>query len=439
MNYQFLDDEEKVSLSSDALLDRIINLKLKIKDKVSDKLVDEFVIRSDYEIVDTSNNLYGIKSNNVIIRKCTYKPSIKLQYKMLTANTGAEIDLFVSNFFIFTSDGKHLRNFDAKKYAIDSVEIAVGYFSQFCLPFGRMPTVEEYFNIDAVNGADKILIREITLVTTDKLPPDYTLHIHGIVGNVLSSPVGESRINNYEQASLKPTASSSSDLSKILYEQITKRYRKPDHISFRTMQRLSSALEQDSMTDLEAKENGVQVYLSKGAESIKIDKKLDSEGKPYDSIVYFESGFTLGQTIARIISSMGVKLEYRITNQGDILVFLTEEANDIDELHEYFNKDLYSKTTFTRMYKNRLPAVYNINIDVLATIVCPFFTFIEPFEMLEFSSRYSLSTITSYMANYDPTISQFLALKVSISFATVENVNEVTIVARAVKSNEEKM
>ena len=67
---------------------------------------------------------------------------------------------------------------------------------------------------------------------------------------------------------------------------------------------------------------------------------------------------------------------------------------------------MYDKTVLRnkKLYDNKLPAVYNINIDSVATIVCPFFTFIEPFQYIEFESRYALTSLVSYFASYSPTI-----------------------------------
>ena len=81
------------------------------------------------------------------------------------------------------------------------------------------------------------------------------------------------------------------------------------------------------------------------------------------------------------------------------------------------------------LYNNALPAVYNINVDAVATIVCPFFTFIEPFQYVEFASRYALTSVVSYYASYKPTINRFLVINATISFATEEAINEVQMTA----------
>jgi hypothetical protein len=76
-----------------------------------------------------------------------------------------------------------------------------------------------------------------------------------------------------------------------------------------------------------------------------------------------------------------------------------------------------------------LPCVYNINIDAMATIVCPFFTWLNPFQYFYFKTRYALSNTVSFYANYNPSVYKFFAINCLISFATVEDINEMQIMA----------
>ena len=104
---------------------------------------------------------------------------------------------------------------------------------------------------------------------------------------------------------------------------------------------------------------------------------------------------------------------------------------------EYDKQGLYKHTVLANklLYDGKLPAVYNINVDAVATIVCPFFTFIEPFQYVEFASRYALTSNVAYFASYAPTISRFLVISATISFATQEEVNEVQITAVSAKES----
>ena len=78
--------------------------------------------------------------------------------------------------------------------------------------------------------------------------------------------------------------------------------------------------------------------------------------------------------------------------------------------------------------------VYNITNDALCTIVCPFFSFINPFEKLYFKSRYALGGLVSYYANFtNANKNEFYALWQNVSFATVDDINECTIVCTGQK------
>ena len=86
---------------------------------------------------------------------------------------------------------------------------------------------------------------------------------------------------------------------------------------------------------------------------------------------------------------------------GDYVVFLQEELNDIEAMLEgtTFEKQ-YENTALHKSWNNNIPAVYNITNDALCTIVCPFFSFINPFEKLYFKSRYALGGLVSYYAKF---------------------------------------
>lgn len=449
MSLRLLEDNEKVKLTADDLFDRIINLKIKLgkpaEGNEQAECLDEYVIRSDYEIVYSDvniNNVFDSKLNSrkYVIRKCTNKPSIKVQCNMVTANTGTSIDIYISNFFIFTADGQCLRSINSAKYPIVGVDIAMGYWGQFAntVDPNSDKALDQFFDIKAINGADMISLSSGNIyVTTDKLPPDSVLHIHGFVADIASSPVAVSEVTDYEKAVKNPSVTSDMKLSEILYNQITRRYVRGNRINKRTKSEDAETnpevdKETGLMSDSYAQEYGVQVFLSKGAQEIKIEADKDSEGKDVKKTIYFESGLTIGQTIARLQSSVDTSFEYRFTNKGNILVYTVKESGEIQSLSKDF-EELYKDSALTSVFDNALPAVYNINIDAVSTIVCPFFTFIEPFQKLKFASRYALTSLVDYYANYDATLAIFIAIRASLSFATVEDINEVQIKAVSVK------
>ena len=350
----FLSDEEKLNLDSKALYDRIINLKLNCFNEETLER-ESFVIRSDYELIYPDKNIpldgtiEPSMTNKCIIRRCAMKPSIKVQCKMVSGNVGTSIDVFVSNFFLLTKDGNHLRSFNSSKYRMESVEIAMGYWGQFRVgkesDYGA-PKYDDYFNIKAEKGADKITIVSPIVVTTEKLPPDSVMHIKGYVAHILSSPVAISNITTPEQALDNPVASSDEGLEEIFYRGITRRYlnehkftdenradtrRKMIKVSDSTEALYNVRVELDTANNTnylskeDADEYGVKVYLSKRVQEIELPKAVDGEGKEVTKNIFFEQGWTIGHTVARIGSFLRANLDYTFNKKGEILIFTTDE------------------------------------------------------------------------------------------------------------------
>lgn len=457
----FSSDETKVHLTPNELFDRIINLKVLCENKVT-KEIETFVIRSDYELVYTNVNIdnftrqMGNDNKKYFIRRCTFKPSIKVQCKMVTSNVATSVDIFINNFFLLSKDGNYLRSFNESQYTVKSVTIAMGYWGQFkdTVNPDSENALEQYFDIKAINGADSLTLTSPIVVTTDKLPPDSTLHLHGYVADIYGSPVGITKVDNAQKAFDKPSASSGTDMETLFFDCITRRYINPhsyiddDKLGTLNMKKLTQVsndsdvefikklqLDPDTnqMNDTDANNYGVKVYLSEKVKQMTLKKAYDSDGNEVDRKIYFESSWTIGQTIVRIMSFIDAEVEFTFTLSGDVLVYSPlEMLEDIESISKELYKDgVYDSSVLKDkdLYNNALPAVYNINIDAVATIVCPFFTFIEPFQYIEFASRYALTSTVSYYASYKPTIYRFLVINASISFATEEAVNEVQMSA----------
>lgn len=461
----FSSDESKLHLKAGDLFDRIINLKIICEDKKTLEL-ETFVIRSDYELVYSNVNLNNFikqasrSDKTYTIRRCSYKPSIKVQCKMVTSNTATSVDVFISNFFLLTKNGNYLRSFNSSQYNIKKVIIAMGYWGQFehTVNPNSPLALQQYFDIKAENGADSLTITSPIVVTTDKLPPDSTLHLHGYVADIYGSPVGITKINDAQKAFTKPVASSGTNMEKMFFDCITRRYINPHTyredvgtLGIKKLVPVSNDSDVDfirklildpqtnQMNEADAKMYGVKVYLSEGVKNLKMKKIYDSDGNEKDRSIYFESGWTIGQTIVRIMSFIDAELEFTFTLEGDVLIYTPHEMlTEVQKICEKFDKDGVYKDKVLEdpsLYDNALPAVYNINIDAVATIVCPFFTFIEPFQYIEFASRYALTSAVSYYASYNPTVYRFRVINATISFATEEAVNEVQITAVSAKSD----
>lgn len=456
----FLSDENKTNLNQHDFYDRIINVKI-VAGK-DDEAETEYVIRSDYEVVYEQYNYENLFStetfspNRYRIRRCVHKPSIKVQYKMVSAETGTEIDLYLTNFFMLTSDGRQLRNFTKNDLPITRVEIAMGYWGQFRHSDFTLSTwkIDDLFNISSSGrGADVVVVRDLIVVTTDKLPPDSVIHLHGYVANISDSAVSSSVVSNSTQAEMNAVASSSplgkkSPMESLLYKEITKRFLKEKIVNrgdkaksladTKGILNHKPAIDPVSglMVDAEADIYGVRIITSDGVDALPINQLKGSDGTPVENNAYFEAGDSIGKTMNKIRSCINNDLCYRFLDDGNMLVFLLDETKE-ENIHElgktYERKGAYAETALAKVYSNKIPAVYNINIDAISTIVCPFFAFVNPFQTIEFATRYALTNNVAYLADYDTSLYKFRTLKVSVSFATVEDVNEMQIMAVSVK------
>lgn len=443
-----LSDKDKVTLSQNDLFDRVINLKLVTGDFNASATPsgsvaltkDTFVIRSDYELVypDLGINAVfkegSIPSRKYNIRKCQYKPSIKVQFKNVSPTTNIEMDIFIGNFYMIDANGNKLMSFNNSTYPLRHIELQMGYFGQF----SKNPpkNIEEYFDFKAGYGIDVISL-DVQYVTTESLPPDYTLHIHAYVGsNNVSSPVGETGIYKYEsltKSSYVFGSSSASDdrtlIDQIFYENVTRRYMKS------TVSEDGIVVTDGQMTTTVADKKGIRVYTSNGVKElskIRLQRTLvsgDEEQEDTETIV--ADGKTAEGFFNDVKSWFCCTMKKRTLTNGDWLVYLAEEESNVDELEKRVTESRKEEDKLTAIsaYGNILPAVYNINIDAMATITAPFFYFIEPFEYVYFENRYNLSNLVSYWAGITGRMNKFYCIQQSISFATVEEINEMMLVA----------
>lgn len=431
---------EKISNSADLIFDRVINLKFTATNK--DGLTEEFVIRSDFEAVYPKKNLDAVLkqdnhvSNMCSFRKCQYKPNIKVQYQQVAGSTMVALDIYVSNFFMFSRDGNCLMQFDSDNYTLQKVEIMMGYFGQFTKTFNPQEDgMDKFFTFKATEDIDKIDITNALYVTVDKLPPDYMLHIHGYVGNTFGKPVDVQKeiksfsdvLNSDIEFELNNTT-----LEKVLHNCITRRF-------VQNEMDLPKKSGKSLLSETEAKNIGVQIHLSDTLKNIKItSENKDGNGAGTPNKLVINKGADL-ECALREISSNVFNFLYKMCNNGSVVVY-----SSLDILDSSGNPNVAGikklsaliDSSMTNAVKNRqgqLPAVVNINVGAVSTIVCPYFGFLEPFQNFNFASRYSLSSIVTYYVGAELATYDFYALNVAVSFATVEDLNEMQIKAVTTK------
>lgn len=451
-NSNLLSNNEKAKgvykFTSAELFDRVINLKFYTVATDKNQIQDTYVIRSDWEVFYP--NMGNIIQRNGTtkdlqqgyIRRCVQKPSIKVQYKQIATGTAVEVDIFVSNFIMLSSDGRTLMSFNNLTYPLGMVELQMGYFGQF----NQKPKdMEEYFDFSRNPNADRLIVNVgHGYIQTDKLPPDGTLHIHGYVGSCYTPPVTNGEYKD-TYANVTGVQRPYGDfLQDYLFNTVTRRFIR---IPAQTKKNLDS-IEVDSATGLikdykVADEFGVHVYLSEELEKAcreNLDRTvIDADGnaiKHSDMKITARYSESVVKALNLVRDELGVDMGFKALNDGNFIAYLSDEAMNAEKLAKSLARYKKEDAKFLdetgniidTIYHNVLPAVENITTDSLCTIVCPFFFFINPFDMIKFKSRYALGGVVSYYADFTVKESKFYALYMTVSFATVEDVNECNII-----------
>lgn len=453
-NIYLATDKDKVTGNENLIFDRVINLKFNCLNRITGETYT-FVVRSDFEMFYPSMSVDKVFQSGAMLkkdfrfRKCQYKPSIKIQYKKVSGGTNVELDLFVSNFFIVDSDGNQLVSFTKEGFDITSIEIMMGYFNQFAKVFNpETATLDDYMDFTPTKNIDKIYMNEVYSITMEKLPPNSMLHIHGWVGSETSNAVDADRekptfaVVNDDEYTYNVSGKKYKD---ILFNAITCRYlrqgwsresRNKDNIIINNGRTSNSLiLDKDhTMKKSDAEAYGIKVELSEGVKDAEVPKIKDGEGKLVEQKLNIKSGRTVKDTFEVLRTQLNQNIRYAVKNDGSIFVYLMSELLDSQnnatsamvELSELADANA---NNYFRFHNNYIPAVTNINLGAVCMIVCPFFGFLEPFQTVRFASRYKLTSLTSYFV--EPTLKtyDFMSLSISISFATVEDVNEMTIKA----------
>lgn len=452
VNTMLLKDEAKLKLANSDLFDRIINLKLYAGERKPDGtsiVKDEYVIRSDWEVYYPEQNkamTQGalILTQNGYIRKCKMKPSIKVQYKQIATGTAIEMDIFVSNFFMLDSSGKMLMSFNNITYPLLKVEVQMGYWGQF----SRQPTSWKDFCAFVPHDGAEVLTCNVNYAQTDKLPPDSTLHIHGYVGNCYGSPVHkDGQPLSIKFADLETEFKR--DKTKTLiedycFQNVTRRFLKSTVFSATEHPTIIVDEKTQRMDKTSAEKYGIQVFCtealkeaSKEAEENGTLNTSKTKDKASEKVDIFTAGLKSNSAIEALNSIkgvIGVDCTFQALKDGNYIALLPSETEDVEGLAEAIKTALATDVDAVKVgragadyWGNVLPAVYNITTDALCTIVCPFFYFLDPFDVIEFKSRYALGGIVSYYANFNASEDKFYALWATVSFATVEDINECQI------------
>lgn len=480
-NTALLADKSKCALGALDIFDKVINLKLTISEKDAkgnNVMKNEYVIRSDYEMyfpklmnAVSTGSFDGLASNpTCYIRKCRYKPSIKVHYKRVSMSTPIAIDIFINNFYMLDKSGKMIKSFNNDSFKLTKVELAMGYFGQFAASMGGKEVdevkIDQLFDFDADKlkgkGITLITMSDVNYVQTDKLPPDMLVHIHGFVGNLYSDKLQDLSVEkglptNYEDIISKETVINYKTMNKnkrdtileeTFYQAVTRNWVREGSLPKDTTIKLMNSVNftvSRTLSDADAEKYGVQVYFSDGAKKFAEQYDKDKIQKDAEGNEVRPSALKIPKASTAMEKANAVKNTYALENfcitpipsNGNLLAYMAEELTTPSKmLKGTLLEGVYEKDTVELYWKDKLPAVYNITVDALCTIVCPFFFFLNPFQKFYFKTRYALGGLVAYLANFNAAEDEFYALWQTVSFATVEDVNECTIVCTGKKQEE---
>jgi hypothetical protein len=118
---------------------------------------------------------------------------------------------------------------------------------------------------------------------------------------------------------------------------------------------------------------------------------------------------------------------YQLTNGG---YFFYYEKETVDAV---YGDDARKRTALQDIVT--LPAIYDISLDGLRTIRCPFIGFINPLTMLQWNSRYTLNTLVGYFYRPKPGKNYYLALLIKVVFDTDGDNNVMEIKVSDIPAN----
>lgn len=448
----FIPDSQKApSLPDFAMFDKVINLKIRRGyPKGKDETKNSFVIRSDYEVVwNESRTKYQIQ-------RCSIKPQIRVSFRMVTGSLGIETDIYITNFHIFNEEG--MNSLDDWSYGtnpITEVELVMGYAPMFNKP----ANLKEFFGVKEdgsmslpkPNGAAKLVLNTCEFVTTDNPPPDSVFHIHGYVNSIDSG--FRSKVENESVTSMlsnedftfnNAKKGGKTFVERLFYYLIQRRFLGKAVSN----ELLESEKAIDTKTGYLTKEGaekyGCKVIIPEGSRvnSYRVSTFRNEKGELIEGgsnvVIWLNSGNSVAGTLLMIQNKFFQGLRFAPTLDGNWVVW--DEADypsmsDGGSTRE--KKEKIIKFLDSCSYKVSgssggivIPAVNSISVSAgTCTIVCPFFSFLNPFQKLLFNSRYVYSDMTNYFARTSIKVSQFFAISSQVEFSTTGAENKQTITA----------
>lgn len=402
--------KDKKPILASMLYDRVINLQFIREHDGTGNTVKptSFTLRSDYECVIDN------RTGHYVIRKCVYKPSIRLEYKQLPGNTEIRATIFVANMHSYSLGANSNMSYVNANNPIKKIVCQLGYFAQFP-NFNKMPdnglTVDDYFNLTA-SGVYPESVQTIDFMVLAEYPvnnpPDAEMCFECVIGSV-----GQD-FHAKESRSLPSDMSLKAYLHEVITRQYPKKLLAPED---------STVVRDGPMpegSELLAK-YGTKVYLSDKASAISFTRS--------NPPTFPDKYNNVNTAISWIVNNLKNELRFVPLVDGDYVCFVEGEdpyaVLNSDGLKGLLNDEIV------------LPAVYKISYGGTRTIQCMYFKDIRPFININFSTSYNLanrigffySPSTGTKTDADKNAFNFVPVILTVRFATVEDTNMVEMMS----------
>jgi hypothetical protein len=458
--------KDTAELTANDLFDKIINLAFYRRDDAIG--TPYFVLRSDYEVVYDQKPPHGAHFTRI-----KQKPHIKITYEQVSPDKGIALKVEVANLYFhkatqsdatkqpLTENGGAITIIDSVKgNPIQWIVIQAGYRTQFP-DWTKEPRatgsgyLDRFYDLD--NNAiaydqgmfkGQVLTGRVLECHNESYPPDQLTVFDCVVATMDNglkwSHNASTFLTNFDKIE---APGKTSQLEKVLYHLITRRFLKT-HIQTRIetqeggKERLyirnynewrklygkaaaaessngwsEATLTSDGLLSFEdADVFGVPCHVTARLAAFSMRtlasytlKSLDELPKASESPPIQMENYLQAQVLELQRSYPGLRWYH--LNDGGFFFYHARETMD-----ELYREDARIKTAIGDAIA--LPAIYDISLDGLRMIRCPFIGFINPMTILQWNSRYALSTLVGYFYRPDEGTNYYTALLIKVTFDT---------------------
>jgi hypothetical protein len=449
---------ESVTLTSEDLMDRVINIRFVHKPLTAGALPKTFTLRSDYEVMYTKTGFFYID--------CIQKPAIKVSYKQVANSTVVELNVDISNLFI-----KDMTAMERSNGAVQQLEIQMGYKSQM-IDWARDPIwskkgISEFYALkDNYVAADNtglvpptVIVAQVLTTQRISAPPDGVTRFQCVVGTMEQGMRwkidGSSTYVSTAVSSHWDGREPANALPSVFFELVTRRFIRPTQRHDIT-DVVRQVVGQDGVT-VDVTDQFVTVYDNEYSTATPLETVLgrmsESDADLYGVVVYMSDvlwntplnelpmwNLTPEETAKAEPIEQPLPVEFfdkvpaqleAIRKQYDFVrYYLLKDGNYFAYHVREKEADIFKDRFVNGKQKERifkLPAVYDITWSGTRIIRSLFFSAIGSLDTVAFQSKYVLNDQTGNFYSPEKGNNCYLVLLLDVSFATEEDDNMMVL------------